>query len=351
MAFNFTELIAAEQKKQEQQTSTGNKSGFGFKTVYPFANGRFEFKFIGNEPSGLLYREVTYHEYYSDNKKLQVPCLHEMYNMDCPICNAVGNVQNVLDDKNVFSKYGFKKRGIMFAKLLGYSPENYFGDNQNPPKPGDIVLFMFPKSVISELRDLIVEYRDDIENIFTSNITRTISFQIKTGNNGFPEYAFYVKGSNVPLVIDANGNPDEAGFNQFMTNMPNLKEVKFPSVPDENIMNVHRTVVEEINRTYFGGSGANVTMPNPTNMVNETTTPVTPINTQPVVNTPVAPPVQTVETPIMPANNEVNSVPTSVTETSTPTTNTDSRGQRPACFGNNKYADECLNCPFEPECI
>ena len=63
MAFDFSKLIADEQKKQEEQT---NKSGgIGFKTVYPFNNGRLEFKFIGNEPSGLLYREVTFHQYYA----------------------------------------------------------------------------------------------------------------------------------------------------------------------------------------------------------------------------------------------------------------------------------------------
>ena len=31
----------------------------------------------------------------------------------------------------------------------------------------------------------------------------------------------------------------EDAFNEFMINLPNLKEVKFPSSPDENIGNIH----------------------------------------------------------------------------------------------------------------
>ena len=185
MAFNFTDIIAAETKKQEEAARGSSGGGIGFKTVYPFANGRLEFRLIGNEPSGLLYRELVFHEYWSDNKKQKVPCLRHMYNMDCPICNAVDNVQATLDDKDIFGKYGFKKQGIMFAKLISVNPDNYFGDTRNPAKPGDIVLFMFPKSVINELRNLIVEYSEDLENIFANNTARTVTLKVGTQANGF----------------------------------------------------------------------------------------------------------------------------------------------------------------------
>ena len=68
MAFDFTKLIQDEQKKQEETSS--RSGGVGFKTVYPYNNGRLELKLIGNEPSGLLYREVMFHQYYSDGKNV-----------------------------------------------------------------------------------------------------------------------------------------------------------------------------------------------------------------------------------------------------------------------------------------
>ena len=359
MAFNFNDIIAAETKKQEEAASGGNGGGLGFKTVYPFNNGRLEFKFIGNEPSGLLYRELCFHEYWSDSKKQKVPCLHHMYGLDCPICNAVSNVQNTLDDKDIWGKYGFKKQGIMFAKLVGFSPDNYFGDGRNnPPKVGDIVLFMFPKSVISGLRDLIIEYQEDVENIFTNNNTRVVTLKIGTQANGFPEYTFYVKGNTDTLCVDNAGNPDQAAFNEFMAKMPNLNDVKFPAQPDENMMNIHRTIVEEINRKYFGAAvTGNSPMPNPTQMVSIVTNPTNiPVTTTPaqvsVTETPVAP-VQNVAPATPPVQPAANSVP--VQETVVAPTNTvaieDSRGARPSCFGNNEYNDKCAACPFDAECV
>ena len=146
MAFDFNKIIAEETKRQEDVARSGSgNGGIGFKTVYPYANGRLEFKFIGNEPSNSLYRELVFHEYWKNKKKQKVPCLQKMYGMECPICKAVENVQDTFGADDIFRKYGFKKQGIMFAKLLNFSPDNYFGDTRNPPKPGEIVLFMFPK--------------------------------------------------------------------------------------------------------------------------------------------------------------------------------------------------------------
>ena len=368
MAFNFNDIIAAETKKQEEATK-GGSGGIGFKTVYPFANGRLEFRLIGNEPSGLLYRELVFHEYWSDNKKQKVPCLRHMYNVDCPICNAVSNVQDTLDDKDVFSKYGFKKQGVMFAKLISVNPDNYFGDTRNPAKPGDIVLFMFPKSVINELRNLIVEYSEDLENIFANNVARTVTLKVGTQANGFPEYSFYVKGSNDTLCVDMQGNPDQTAFNEFMMKLPNLKEVKFPSSPDENMGNIHRTVVEEINRKYFGDM-TGTPMPAPTQMATTSTvttnTTIPPIiNSVPTVNPnvtipvqPVVPQVPVVETPIPSPVQETLVAPVQETVSTSvapvPTSNTvsdDPRGQRPSCFGNNEYNEKCAACPWDNECV
>lgn len=332
MAFDFTKLIAEETKKQQEESQRSSSSGgIGFKTLYPFGNGRLELKFIGNEPSGLLYREMIFHEYYANSKKQKTPCLRNMYGMDCPICNAVNNVQDQLGDDKVFGKYGFKRQGLMFAKLLGFAPDNYFGDSKNPPKVGDIVCFMFPKSVINELRNLIVEFSDEVEDLFTNNTTRTVTLKIGTKSNGFPEYTFYVKGTSTTLCVDDNGQADNEAFNKFMIEMPNLKDVKFPAAPNEDIMNTHKTIVEEINKTYFG-ERVNVPMSDPT-----------PMNSN--INTTVVDKVDTTEPPTatMPTN--------TVSESTSTAESNDSSGNRPECFGNNEYAGKCLDCPWESQCI
>lgn len=345
MAFNFTEIIAQETKKQEQAAGNSSGSGIGFKTVYPFSNGRLEFKFIGNEPSGLLYREVYFHEYWSDGKKQKVPCLHNMYGMECPICNMVNTVQEKLQNQEVFGKYGFKKQGLMFAKLVNYAPENYFGDNRNPPKPGDIVIFMFPKSVINELRNMNVEYQDELESLYTDNTSRTVTLKVSTQANGFPGYSFFVKNTQATVSVDTNGNPDNNAFAEFMRNMPNLKEVKFPSAPDENIMKIHQTLVEEISNKYFG---------EPIIMSSNDVKPMA----QPVAaNNNVVTNSEPVSTPKTESKSETttqsSNVDTSVSNASNTneSVETKTKGERPSCFGDNKYDDVCAKCPFEAECV
>lgn len=343
MAFDFSKIIAEETKKQEQSTQRG--SGIGYNTLYPFANGRLELKFIGNEPSGLLYREIVYHEYYVDNKKYQVPCLHQMYGLDCPICNMVQSVQDKIDDKNVWRKYGYKQRGIMFAKLLNITPDNYFGDNKNPAKPGDIVVFMFPKSAMAELRKLIIEYGDEIGTLFTENTTRNVTLKVETQANGFPAYSFFVKNNTSTLCVDNNGNPDEAAFTEFMKNMPNLKEVKFPSAPTEEMMTAHKAVCEEMSRLYFGNVNVSQQFENaaPTNVANTTTTPI-PVNTTAAPGTSVQNDNQTVNTTNATSAN-------TAFEPANTTTVADPRGPKPPCYGNNQYDEKCNACPWDAECI
>lgn len=338
MAFDFSKIIAEETKKQEQANQGG--SGIGYKTLYPFANGRLELKFIGNEPSGLLYREIVYHEYYVDNKKYQVPCLHQMYGIDCPICNMVQAVQDKIDDKNVWRKYGYKQRGIMFAKLLNITPDNYFGDNKNPAKQGDIVIFMFPKSAMAELRKLIIEYGDEIGTLFTENTTRNVTLKVETQANGFPAYTFFVKNNTSSLCVDDNGNLDDVAFAEFMKNMPNLKEVKFPSAPTEEMMTAQKAVCEEMSRLYFGNVNVSQQFENaaPTNVANTTAAPA---NSTIAPNAPVQTDNQTINTAS--ANTASESVNT--------TTSEDPRGSKPPCWGNNQYNEVCAACPWDAECI
>lgn len=336
MAFDFSKIIAEETKKQEQTTQNG--TGTGYKTLYPFANGRLELKFIGNEPSGLLYREIVFHEYYVDNKKHQVPCLHQMYGIDCPICNMVKSVQDKLDDKNVWRKYGYKQRGIMFAKLLNITPDNYFGDNKNPIKPGDVCLFMFPKSVINELRNLIIEYGDEIGTLFTENTTRNVTLKVETQANGFPAYSFFVKNNTSTLCENDNGQADEAAFNEFMRNMPNLKEVKFPSKPTDEMMTAQRAVCEEMSRLYFGNMNISRQFESAAPMNS------TPVNNN-VSNSTQEPDSVNVpwETSQSDSSSELNDIIDEPKQSA--------ESERPSCWSNNRYDDKCDACPWTDSCI
>ena len=382
--FDFSKIIAQEQEKQEAAMASGGNSAntSPYPTLYPFGVGKFDLKFIGNEPSGMLYREIYYHQRKVNNNTFKIPCLKRMYGIDCPVCNQVQKVQDMFDDKNVYRKYGAVTRGIMFAQLISFEPANYFGDNHNHPKPGDIVLFMFPKSVITQLTNLIVEFGDELDSLFTNNTTRLITLKITMGNNGFPDYVFYTKNTNVTLCVDGAGNPDDNAFNEFMANMPDLREMKFGSEPTEQDLKSINAIVEEMNALYFSGVAPSI-MFNPVNSGNvDNVSPaqVNTNNTQPNINmgvnitpavsnasttpvttspTPVAQS-KPVETNTVPENEKVETVPapTNSATTSTPVNNTQTsqptgspEGNRPPCFGDNKYDDKCAACPWDSQCV
>lgn len=321
MSFDFSKIINEEMKKAE---AANNVSNGGYKTLYPFANGRFELKLIGCEKSNMIYRELTFHEQQVQNGKIKIPCLHAMYGEKCPICDMVSKVQDVTGDQNVFRKYGYKKRGIMFAKLVNVEPANYFGDNNNPPKPGEVVLFMFPKSLINNLRETILEYSDNLESLCASNESNVVTLKVSTGTNGFPQYNLYVKNLKDAMFKDENGDPDSNAYNEFITNLPDLSEMKFPSKPNEQIMNNVRALVEEINNNYFGGS------------VNVEIKPLDSSNGD-----------EPSETNVWPNNKVKTDELNNVNNESNETLSMD----KPECYMHNRYDDECAKCPFESTCI
>lgn len=343
MAFDFSKIIAEETKKQEMSEQKQSGSSSFFKTLYPFDTGRLELKLIANEPSGLIYREIIFHTYYVDGKKQTVPCLNSMYGIDCPICNAISKVNNELNIDDAYKKFGYKKRGIMFAKLLGMTPDNYFQDeNKNTPRIGDIVLFMFPKSCMDELRNnVILEYQDVLDEIFSNNTTRNVSLKIVKQANGFPGYTFFVKNTESTLCENDNGEPDDMAFNEYMKNMPDLRTMKYPAEPTDEIYNTCRAVAEEINRTYFGTVSKEDIKP-AAPIANNSSTISEPINNSEKLAKDIPDPIVTNEDLPFNLSEEVNN---------SKNTEDKSTSSRPKCFGNNKYDEECEKCPWDPQCV
>ena len=349
MAFDFTKIINDEMKKAEQAENASNSGGSGLKTLYPFNNGRFELKLIGDEKSNSIYRELTFHEQLTQNGKIRVPCLHAMYGEKCPICEMVQKVQDVLDDKNVFSKYGYKKRGIMFAKLINIEPNDYFKDNKNPPKPGEVVIFMFPKSLIANLRETILEYSDNLEKLCAANESNVVTLKVTTGANGFSQYNLYVKNTTDVMFKDEAGNPDNAAYNDFLNNLPSLNDLKFPTAPTEEHLKTIRAIVEEMNNTYFGGQVDVNVKP----MVNTNTTTINTVAKETTMNNNTQ--MSSVSSdPVKENVSSTNNINTNlnVNTASVPSENNNlSEDTPPACFNNNKYDEECAKCPWESKCI
>lgn len=382
MGFNFSNIIAEETKRAEE--GSGGQ-GNGYSTVYPFNPGKIEFRPIGNEVSGLLYRELFRHEFMSNGRKQKVPCLNRNYGADCPVCNMVQKVQDTFNDKFVFGKYGVKRRGVLYAKLVNIEPSNYFAETQNAPKIGDIFMLMLPKSAMDELSKLNREFSDSIEELYTFNTSRVMSLTISIGNNGFKNYNFYVKNYNHTICESGPNTPDDARFAELMKSLPDLREYAYSAKgPSDNDVTTLNVIVEQMNREYFAGgiqqpqvtqmgtqpyttpaynqapqytqpvgspttqqgmntvpgnysnnAGAqNATMPN-------VTQPATPVNNVPPVT----------HEPVQPQPSVTQPVSTPVPVQESTTTMPGNEPERPECFGNNQYNATCAACPWESECV
>ena len=250
--FDFAQLAQDEKAKQQSSNSNGGGESLGYKVVYPFENGRLEFKFIANEKSNSIYREIHQHEFFENGRKRKVPCLNKHYGVDCPICNAVRTVQDFLgrdsnEAKGVFRNYGYKTRGIAFAKLVGHEPDNYFTRNSNNtnnnmiPVAGEIVLYMCPKSALSKLSDIITEYDTSVlEELFGKNTGKQ--------SNGFPAYDYFLT-ENKYTVCD-----DETAFANLSATLPDLNDVKVPKEMTDDMLVLARTVSESIYQKYMPNS-------------------------------------------------------------------------------------------------
>ena len=372
---DYKSIIAREMKKQEENQMSNNSSGF--KTFYPFNEGIVSLKFLPNEGLSSIYRTIYVHKCDVGGRSIQVPCLEQMYGVECPICNMVKRIQTDYDDKFVFGKYGYKTRGIMYAKIVGIEKptyDEYFKGNNSAPELGETVIFMFPKACMNELSNLLTELGDESEfnYVFVNNTTRIINLRIGKGANGFPEYRFTPTMKMYTAYTNDAGDPDNEIYEKYIKELPSLEGIKFPATIDspENSKSQQFFVkiLEEMTRKYYPSnifdaektsknlgdilSGKKQTLNNDedlNNYDNESSYQEPYINDDDI-------PFDVDE----PKQNEttVSSNFTQSNETITNSSNVSNVGEvnqevedLPDCFNNNQYDEKCNACPFTDKCL
>lgn len=352
--FNFKDIIAKEIEKQESR-STGR-----YRTQYPYKNGEWQIRLIGNIPSGLIYRELFYHEYQDGKYRRKLPCLYKMYNEQCPICEEVRSLLDATGDDNIRRKYGYKTQGIMFAKLISCTPEDYFSSDatdNNYLKPGDIFLFQFPWTVTSEISNILIKGDYDPNEIFANNTGRIVRLTMSPQENNpqFVGHSLFVTNNYDTICKDENGNPDDEAFNKFMTELPDLSETRFSAKLNESDYKKAMVLQENIRREYINGVTIN---PIPTQSYTGA-----PVNQMPPIqtNTPV-----TVTQPDVKITNNANnvdtnlSVPFSFSQIADDNKDEDKiiripavslSDPQPECYNHCNYGDACKQCAYNRKCL
>ena len=113
--------------------------------VYPAA-GSTVVRPLFNPASGQIIRLI--------NRDKKVAC-YRSYNTDCSKCKSHNNATN----KQGWVSFGRNKAnraiGLCFAQFVSSTVPIEKGADKATIQPGDIILFMFPRSVYKQLKDII----------------------------------------------------------------------------------------------------------------------------------------------------------------------------------------------------
>lgn len=350
MAYDFSAAIAAAQQAIEQ----GNNSTptYKYPLVYPQKGSSITIRPLYNPASGQILRLVYRHE--------KTAC-YLTYNQDCPICKLHQDVKN-LTGQDIFNR---KARGICFAQYISSTNPISKGNNKGNLQSGEIILFMFPRTVYNSMNEqiqVISQNPTGMDQAF-SHPEQGLYLQISVDAN-FQYTTTTVPYSSYPLKNPDGTNMNDDQFMAFLDNIDNLYEQVLPKDITEETMKQVQEYCDELYKQYIQPSTPTMGVPQGTapqsfanvaqqapvppqapsqtnNAIPQGTVPGAPVmnNTAPS-NVPPAPPAP----PVGPT--ATNQAPAVQSATTAP-----SNTNRPQCFGcYNGTNPNCICCPEDLVC-
>ena len=307
MAFDFQSAIAAAQQVVESsEKSGGNLQNYTYPLVYPQAGQTITVRPLFNPKSGQIVRLINRHE--------KVPC-YRTYGIECPICKVQQEVKNMTGQDPFGRDKRSKSRGICFAQYISSTNQIDKGGNRGVLQPGEIILFMFPWSVYSQINAIIqgvAQTPTGMDQAF-SHGTTGMFLQITVSSD--------FKYQTVPVPYMTFGQQSDEEFMKTLEDMESLTEQVLPSSITEEVDKQVKEYADAIYRQYVSPRVPNQTPPASAPM--QFTAPaqfVAPQQTYaPAPTSPVAP------------------APVS---------------DKPKCFGHHQENNpQCICCPAEVVCM
>ena len=339
--FDLSKVRQLAKEELEAKNSRGNGNGEGnkYQLVYPAQNGKLILKLLFNPKSNLIQRKIVRHE----GTKKKVVCLQNMYGIECPICSSINQVEQTLGkEMGAWRKYGYKTRGICYAQIIDHEA-TYFNED-NSPKKGDTILFMYPVSVYDEISKIICDSGEHLEELVAKNEGLPIVVTRSQKSNGIPEYTTSVypygkRKSFEDSIEDGKTITGEEKFENLLNELPNLNEsLGIPEYQEEKVIDEAKALGETIIQEYMGSK-----------IVNPEVSQGTKFQGDSVVDMFSSPVSKTSEVKI---NNPENDLVVNNSLNTTNIVNNTANSNTPECYGNHKGANNkaCLMCPFEDDC-
>lgn len=332
MAFDFQSAVAAATAVAEKQSQQGG-SNYKYPLVYPQAGQTITVKPLFNPASGQILRLVNRHE--------KIAC-YRTYGVDCPICQ----IQQQVKDKTGQDPFGRTKksvsRGICFAQYVSSSYQIEKSNSQGVLQAGDIILFMFPWSVYTQINAVIQAISQTPTGMDQAFCHSQTGLFVQVNVTADFKYTT----NSVPYMTIPSSLSDD-DFIKMLEGMESLYEQVLPSTITEEVDKQVKEYADTIYRQYILPSTPPAAVPTPAIMP----TPV-PLTSVPITTTypPQGTSSLTVSTQgtyvVPPATGTAPAIPGAASPSGTP-----AEGTKPSCFGHHTVEPRCICCPDEMNCI
>lgn len=348
--FDFQSAISAAAAVVDKQSQQNNGGNYKYPLVYPQAGHTVVVRPLFNPKSGQILRLVNRHE--------KTPC-YRTYGIDCPICS----IQQQVKDMTGQDPFGRTKRsvsrGICFAQYISSTYQIEKSNNQGVLQPGDIVLFMFPWSVYSQINTIIQAVSQTPTGMDQAFCHAQSGMFIQVNVTADFKYTT----TNVPYMTFPTRQTDDE-FVRMLEDMDNLLDQVIPATITEEVDKQVKEYTDAIYRQYVAPSVPNqapapaqvVPLSGPMAPPQFTATgtpqavPSAPVTmSDPSYNYPTYPTTTTTTpTQTVPPYTPPQQTPAMMTTSaSVPGT-----GSRPECFGRHTAnSPTCICCPEEMTCI
>ena len=230
-------------KNAMEVKSAGDNEGGNqgkYKLLYTL-EGNLKVKLLFNPASGLVTRKIDRHTIGGT----KVPCM-SMYAQQCPVCKQVETIQNTKG----LDLWKLKKitRGLAFAQYI--ESDYKWSKPEDQPKPGEIVLLMFPWSIYKDINKIIAEAGAQAETVVATNTGRVVKIsRWKEGN--MTKYSATVDAWAQPYTTCQGG---DAEFEQLLSGMESLNDKICPLQITDDIVKQCKEMADSLYREYLQGN-------------------------------------------------------------------------------------------------
>lgn len=329
----------------------------GYKLFYPMGGSKVSLRILFNPASSSLLRDIRRHEYMpnapKNEFKVKAPCL-KAYDMDCPICNTIKTIEDSEKSSELSQCHKFTKRFISFA---------YINEVKQKPadqdvKAGDIVLFMYPMTIATEINEILKSCDGNEENFrkfFFSN--NSLSFNISVDSTPSPTMYKIVPDA---IMGQTKLFETDTEYENMINKLPSLDTMLLPATFNENYLTLAKQVSDSLSKKLLSGSIEQTTLNNidAEGRAAEALKTARQINdaiaqAQPQIQETMV--IQPIEQNVQPVINQVStSNPEPVSIQAQPQPEIQSQivqSSSPACLGQyNELEAKCLICAHSVEC-